>query len=613
MKSSLLVFLVLGTILVLGAVPTAAFAHHREGHTANCPAFPASPNCQTAKIVQGGNDDDDSDDDKRTNTIVGSMYLKASGIALTRVNGGLIAADADLDLAGNLVRIEGNHARANLSGEIEIGNNSYEVHAQAKVKSGKVTTIDLRGDSFPGNERLILKGYLIQSQGDGNSWTFVAQNNGKFGGKTGLYAFKGQASITAPLPPTGDKNALSHFAISTIGNQVAGNEFSFTVTAINGFGNTKTDYTGTVVVSTNDGSSPAPSNKAPEFSPTSHAFVSADNGQFTFKAKMYNAKNGVTITASGSGKSGTSNTFTVSPAAIDSVKVSPTPATVAPSGTQSFEAKAYDQYSNQVATTFTWEASPATGFGSVSPTSSTGTTTFTAAAVTSAVTGTVTATAGGKTGSSNVTVGAVPGILHHFDISPIGNQVAGTPFVFTVIAKDNTGATVTNYSGTANITTNNGNSPAPANTPPAFSATSHTFAPGDNGQFTFAVTMYNAKTGVTITATDSVDSTKHGTSNAFNVAPAAIDSITLTSSASSVTAGGTVNLEAKAYDPFSNQVSTTFTWEASPATGFGSVSPTSSTGTSTFTAADVTTSVTGTVSVTAGGKSNSLSLTVNPV
>jgi hypothetical protein len=394
---------------------------------------------------------------------------------------------------------------------------------------------------------------------------------------------------------------------------VVGNEFSFTVTAINGFGNTKTDYAGTVVVSTNDGSSPAPSNKAPEFTPTTHAFVSADNGQFTFKVKLYNAKSGVTITASGSGKSGTSNSFSVSPAAIDSIKVSPSSATVAPSGTQTFEAKAYDQFSNQVPTTFAWEASPATGFGSVSPTTSTGTTTFTAAAVTSAVTGMVNATAGGKSGSSNVTVGAVPGILHHFDINPIGNQVAGTPFVFTVIAKDNTGATVTNYSGTANITTNNGNSPAPSNTPPSFSATSHTFVPGDNGQFTFAVTMYNAKTGVTITATDSADSTKTGTSNSFSVSPAAIDSITLTSSASSVTAGGTVNLEAKAYDQYSNQVATTFTWASNPTSDFGTLSPTSSTGTSTFTAAGVTTSVTGTVSVTAGGKSNSLSLTVNPV
>lgn len=188
---------------------------------------------------------------------------------------------------------------------------------------------------------------------------------------------------------------------------MAGDEFSFTVTAIHGFGNTKTAYTGTVVVSTNDGSSPASSNRVPEFTPATHAFVSADNGQFTFAVTMYNAKTGVTITASGSGKSGTSNTFTVSPAATDSITLTSSASSVTAGGTVNLEAKAYDQYSDQVATTFTWASNPPSDFGTLSPTSSSGTSTFTAAGVTTSVTGTVSVTAGGKSNSLSLTVNPV--------------------------------------------------------------------------------------------------------------------------------------------------------------------------------------------------------------
>jgi hypothetical protein len=638
MRSRLIVMLTLAAILAVGTITAVpAFAHHRDGHTANCHIFTSSPFCQVAQAEDDDSDDKDNrskgkdnrnnrpsflldDDDSKNddsvrNTFVGSLDFSAQGIALTREGNGLSMADASLELSGNVFRIEGNHARADLSGELQIGTRTYDIDAEAKVKSKNVMTIEIKGWSF-GEQRLILKGYLFPTDtNNNNEWTFVAQQTGKFGGRTGLYAMTGDAMLTATLPPTGDKNALSHFTISTIGDQMAGNEFTFTVTAINGFGNTKTDFTGTVTLSTNDGNSPNPSNAAPIFTPASHTFVAADNGQFAFKAKLFNAKSGVTITAASGGKTGTSNMFSVLPASINSVQVTPATAGVAPGGTQNFEAKAFDQYSNQVVTTFSWDVSPETGFGSVSPTSSAATTTFTAAAsVTDPITGTVTASAGGKTGSSNVTVGAVPGVLHHFNISPIPDQVAGTPFLFTVSAKDNTGATITTFSGTVNITTNNGNSPAPSNTPPAFSAMSHTFVPGDNGQFTFAATMYNAKTGVTITATDSADTTKTGTSNQFTVSPAAINSITVTTSDASMDEGETASLEAKAFDQYSNQVVTTFSWDVSPETGFGSVSPTSSAATTTFTAAaSVTDPITGTVTASAGGKTGSVSLTVNPV
>ena len=625
MKATLPVMLALAIVLLFGSVATPAFAHHKEGHTANCHVFTGSPVCQgeDGNNVRGdkrnnhddddGDDDDDENNNSRDRIFTGSIDFSAQGVALTRTNNGLDMADASLDLAGDTFRREGNHDRSNVTGELVIDSAVYDISAQARIKSGKITTIDIVGKSSD-NQRLVLRGFLIPSDTDNGLWSFVNFPAGKFGGKTKLFAMLGDVQLEGTLPPTGNKNALNHFEISTIGNQVAGNEFSFTVTAINGFGNVKTDFTGTATVSSNDGNSPAPSNTAPVFNPVSHTFVAGDNGQFTFKATLYNAKSGVTMTALSAGKTGTSNAFTVSPAAIDSVSVTPSPIGVPSGGTQTFEAKAFDQYSNQVSTTFAWEVSPVSGFGSVSPTSSTGTTTFTAETVSTPVTGTVKATAvGGENGSSNVTVGGVPGVLHHFDVSSIGNQVAGTPFIFTVTAKDNNGTTVPGFTGTVNITTNDGNSPAPSNTAPVFNPVSHTFVAGDNGQFTFAATLYNAKEDVTITATDSVDTAKTGTSSEFDVSPAAIDSVEVTSSATSVLSAGTATLEAKAFDQYSNQVSTTFAWEVSPASGFGSVSPTSSTGTTTFTAETVTEATPGTVKATAGGESDTASLTVNPV
>ena len=140
--------------------------------------------------------------------------------------------------------------------------------------------------------------------------------------------------------------SLDHFEIGSIANQTAGSEFNVLVVAKDAFGNTKKNYEGNVTLSTNNGASPA--GNVTLFVPSSHNFTAADEGQHTFKATMYNAKEDVTITASGSGKSGTSNEFDVLPAAIADVTVSPTSATVSPGGDATFSAEAHDSYGNEV-------------------------------------------------------------------------------------------------------------------------------------------------------------------------------------------------------------------------------------------------------------------------
>ncbi|MGI0034780.1 MAG: hypothetical protein ACRD98_02785 [Nitrososphaera sp.] len=140
--------------------------------------------------------------------------------------------------------------------------------------------------------------------------------------------------------------SLNYFEIGSIGNQTAGSEFNVLVTAKDAFGNTKKDYQGNVTLSTNNGASPA--GNVTLFVPSTYNFTATDEGQHTFKATMYNAKEDVTITASGSGKSGTSNEFDVLPAAVADVTVSPTSATVSPGGAAVFSAEAQDSYGNEV-------------------------------------------------------------------------------------------------------------------------------------------------------------------------------------------------------------------------------------------------------------------------
>jgi hypothetical protein len=195
---------------------------------------------------------------------------------------------------------------------------------------------------------------------------------------------------------------IDHFEFNEIAQQAAGIEFSIVAKAMDEFGNKITDYNGTVELSTNDGNSPA--GNASELSPTPYPFNSDDEGQHTFQVKLYNAKNGVTISISGSGKTSTSNAFTVAPSSIFKVTVTPSSVSI-PEGEQlDFKAKAVDAFGNTVTgATFGWTVTSSLGtLGSTSGNE----VEFTAASVTENQTGLVTATSGLVSGSATVTVTA---------------------------------------------------------------------------------------------------------------------------------------------------------------------------------------------------------------
>jgi flagellin-like protein len=104
--------------------------------------------------------------------------------------------------------------------------------------------------------------------------------------------------------------ALDHFIVTAsgggnIGTQTAGTAFSITITAKDSSGNTVTSYTGMNTLTASSGT----------ISPTSTtAFVA---GVWTASVTLSQAGTGISISTSGGGKSGTSNTFTVNAGALD--------------------------------------------------------------------------------------------------------------------------------------------------------------------------------------------------------------------------------------------------------------------------------------------------------
>ncbi len=344
----------------------------------------------------------------------GTLTMTANGLVVERSRGGIEVADAKLDMSGSVHKVEGSHLRILLNGTLNIDNEKYKIDAEGRVKLSKsdhgTGSLDIRGKTDDG-DKFTLKAMILPSSLQSGEWKLVTMPAAKLGSHIKIYLI-GEMHLNGSAGGGSDDDnnntELSHFEISHIANQTAGNQFAFTVKAIDEDGHIKTDYNGTVTITTNGGSSPMGNTSS--FVPNPYTFnATADKGQHMFTAKMYNAKSNVTITVSGSGKTGTSNKFNVVPAAAASVKVLPATATVPSNGTQNFNATAYDAYGNQVINaSFTWSQSPTTlGTLTVSATDSSKAM-LKAAVVSSSTGGTITATVTGTTVHSTAAVTITP-------------------------------------------------------------------------------------------------------------------------------------------------------------------------------------------------------------
>ena len=376
-------------------------------------------------------------------------------------------------------------------------------------------------------------GNFITNAGAAFTWTTTGGTvtNGDFSATAvGAYtvtAALGSATANAAIAVT--PGALDRFAFDPIADgQVAGVDFTTTITAQDAYYNTVTDYSGTADLTVNSGS----------ISDTSITFT---NGTADLTAYV-TAAGSDTITATDQSNpsiTDDSNSFTVIAGDAASINFNPIPSPSIQAGnTETLTAEAYDAYGNFITNAgaaFTWTTTGGTVTNGD----------FSATAV-----GAYTVTAALGSATANAAIAVTPGALDRFAFDPIADgQVAGVDFTTTITAQDAYNNTVTDYSGTADLTVNSG----------SISDTSITFTNG-----TADLTAYVTAAGSdTITATDQSDPSITDDSNSFTVTAGAVADVTLTAPSSSIQAGNTEPLTAIAVDQYGNVITDTaadFTW-----------------------------------------------------
>jgi hypothetical protein len=350
---------------------------------------------------------------------------------------------------------------------------------------------------------------------------------------------------------------LDHFAFNTISSpQAAGTAFSVTITAKDLGGNTVSSYTGTNALTVSSGT----------INPTSTAaFVS---GVWTGQVTLPQSGTGISISTSGGGKSGTSNSFNVNAGVATTLAVSSGTSQVA--GTPfSITVTAKDANGN-TATGYTGTVHFSTSDSGVSvslpsnyafQSGDLGTHTFTDGVKlmtvgTQSVTATDTA-AGSITGfQAGITVKVSSGI--HFVVTGFPNPAtAGSAGTVTVTVKDQYGNLFSGYAGTVKITSSDSSAVLPAN------------APLTNGVGSFAVTLKTAGSQ-SITATDTATSTINGLQTGITVNHAAVAvNVAISPSGSSVTSGASKTFSAMASDAYGNSwdVTALTSWSISSGAG----------------------------------------------
>ena len=163
----------------------------------------------------------------------------------------------------------------------------------------------------------------------------------------------GTATLTVTEDDSDDDNPLlilDHFDIEFItGPQIAGDSFRIIITATDSNGERVYLYTGGVTLSCSAG----------PISPAS-ATGGFSNGYWTGSVTVTKAGSGVSITATKDAVTGKSNTFTVIPAEIVDVVISPASSSLIAGTSTTFTAIATDEYGN------TWDVTSSTSWGTSS-------------------------------------------------------------------------------------------------------------------------------------------------------------------------------------------------------------------------------------------------------
>jgi hypothetical protein len=342
--------------------------------------------------------------------------------------------------------------------------------------------------------------------------------------------------------------SASSFTVPTPSTQTAGTAFEASLTALDAYGNTATGYAGNKTIAFS-GPANSPNGKAPSYpSP-----ISFSAGVGTAKGiLLYNAAP-TTLTAKEGSISGSSSTFTVSPASASSFTV-PTPATQTAGTAFNETITAKDSYGN-TATGYAGNktiafSGPQTSPGGEAP-KYPASVSFSAGAGTASITiydagsTTLSAQDGSTSGASGAfTVNGLSTTSKFLLSTP--SPTAGKSFTETITATDTYGNTTSGYTGSHTLTFS-GPAKSPDNTSPKYPSFSTSFA---SGVGTALITLYDAQT--TTLSVEASGSIK-GTSASFTVAPASVEEFGLGTPATQ-TAGLAFSLTLTAKDEFGNVV-----------------------------------------------------------
>ena len=334
---------------------------------------------------------------------------------------------------------------------------------------------------------------------------------------------------------------LDHFAIvatddGVIPDQTAGASFDVKIIAQDLFDNTVTSFVGTAALSDPSGT----------ISPTTTTAFTG--GVLTpFSVSITESQAAATITATGGGEAGVSNTFAINPGNVASFSFSEIIGPKASGVGFDVSISALDAFGN-VATGFSGTANLTDDTGTITPAVSAaftagvlGTQTVTISQAQDDVT--ITAENGGNSGQSNA-FDVEHGALSQYQVSTISSpQAVGVPFEIIITAQDANGNTVENFNGTVTMAPSAGTM-----TPTA----SGSFINGVRAQ---QVTVFAAQSGLTISVDDGANI---GVSNGFDVTagPHATFAVTNLSGGNIGTqqAGQAFNIRIEAQDDFGNVV-----------------------------------------------------------
>ena len=306
------------------------------------------------------------------------------------------------------------------------------------------------------------------------------------------------------------------FIVDTSGTQWAGTPFDVTVTVKDQFGNTVTDYTGTVSFSTDNGNSP--SGWAPVLL-EDYSFTLDDAGIITFNngVILYNASvSALTVVdRDDSSITGKKEGITVNAGTADNwmTTAASTASAVTANGSDSstITVTVKDSYGNPISgKTVTMEqGSGSSVITTVHGTSQAdGTAVFTAKS-TKAETVVYTVKVDGTTLDVTAAIDFIPGPADKLNITSVGTQTAGIPFDVTVTVWDSYENIVTGYTGTIQLTSTDAKAVLPG---------SHDFIEADKGVYTYSGIILKTAGVQTVTATDTSYGSITGTTEDINVA-----------------------------------------------------------------------------------------------